>query len=131
MSKKRKIKANWSSVSYDKEHEEFTATFDFKAKGLDPITGHMRVIYSAAPDYFSWFVESNNSGTLDSGDRGLISGQATKSNTDSFYDRATRKPGRLIIKELNNDEWEQWKELEEKGDMGDIFGKWGNMGGKV
>ena len=104
MSKKRKIKASWPSVPWDKEHEEFTATFDFKAKGLDPITGHMRVIYSAAPDYFSWFIESNNSGTLDSGDRGLISGQATKSNTDSFYDRATRKPGRLIIKELNNDD---------------------------
>jgi len=104
MSKKRKIKANWSSVSYDKKHQEFTATFDLKAKDLDPITGHMRVIHSAAPDYFSWFAESNDSGTLDSGDRGLISGQATQSNTDSFYDRAIRKPGRLIIKELNNDD---------------------------
>ena len=104
MSKRRKIKANWSSVSYDKEHQELTATFDLKAKGLDPITGHMRVIHSAAPDYFSWFAESNDSGTLDSGDRGLISGQATQSNTDSFYDRAIRKPGRLIIRELNNDD---------------------------
>ena len=80
MSKKRKIKASWPSVSYDKEHEEFTATFDFKAKGLDPITGHMRVIYSAAPDYFSWFTESNDSGTLDSTDRGIISGQARQHN---------------------------------------------------
>ena len=64
----------------------------------------MRVIHSAEPDYFSWHAESTNSGTLDSGDRGLISGQATKSNTDSFYDRATRRPGRLVIKELKNDD---------------------------
>ena len=42
MRKRRKIKANWSSVSYDKKHQEFTATFDLKAKDLDPITGHMR-----------------------------------------------------------------------------------------
>jgi len=104
MPRRRKIKAHWKSVFNNKESGEFTATFDFKGKGLDPITGHMRVIHSAAADYFNWYVESNDSGTLDSGDRGLISGQATKSNTDSFYNRATRRPGRLVIQELKDDD---------------------------
>ena len=104
MPRRRKIKAHWTSALHNKESGEFIATFDFKGRGFDPITGHMRVIHSAEPDYFSWHAESTNSGTLDSGDRGLISGQATKSNTDSFYDRATRRPGRLVIKELKNDD---------------------------
>ena len=104
MPRRRKIKAHWKSVFNNKESGEFIATFDFKGKGLDPITGHMRVIHSAAPDYFNWYVESNDSGTFDWGDKGLISGQATKSNTDSFYDRATRRPGRLVIQELKNDD---------------------------
>ena len=105
MSKKLgKIKARWSSIEYNQESQEFTASWRSKAKGLDPVTGYMRVVYSAGPDVFEWYADSNENGAFDRAtDQGLIRGDATTVDTDAFFDLAKQGSGRFQIKELRND----------------------------
>ena len=105
MSKKLgKIKARWSSIEYNQESQEFTASWRSKAKGLDPVTGYMRVVYSAGPDVFEWYADSNENGAFDRfTDQGLIRGDATTVDTDAFFDLAKQGSGRFQIKELRND----------------------------
>ena len=102
--KLRKIKARWSSIEYNQESEEFTAAWRSKAKGLDPVTGFLRVGYSAGPDVFEWYADSNDNGAFDmDSDRGLIRGDATSVDTDAFFDLAKQGSGKFQIKELRND----------------------------
>jgi len=102
--KLRKIKADWSTFENNEESQEFSATWKAKAKGLDPITGFMRVVFSAGPDVFEWFADSNQNGAFDRGaDRGLIRGDATSNDTDAFYSSAKLGSGTFKIKELKND----------------------------
>ena len=102
--KSRKITARWSSIDYKAESEEFTATWTSKAKGLDPVTGFMRVIYSAGPESFQWYADSNKSGALEMGsDRALIQGTATSIDTDTFYNQAKQGSGLFQLREQKND----------------------------
>ena len=102
--KLNKIKGRWSSIQYSPESEEFTGIWKSKAKGLDPVTGFMRVIYSAGPEVFEWFADSNKSGALERDtDRGLIRGSATSADTDAFYEFAKQGSGTFKIRELKGD----------------------------
>jgi hypothetical protein len=103
-SKKRTIKGRWSTFAYNEESQEFSASFKAKAKGIDPITGFLRVVYSAAEDGFEWYVDSNKSGSLETGsDRPVFRGLATAADTDAFFDQAKQGSGVFKMKELRGD----------------------------
>jgi hypothetical protein len=103
-SKRQTIKGRWNSYSYNSESQEFSASWKAKAKGLDPVTGFLRVVHSADKDGFEWYTDSNKSSVLETGsDFCIFRGQAAQVDTNAFFEQAREGAGVFRIKELKTD----------------------------